>query len=407
MTVPRTNWTGVLFGLAVAVIAAFQQFKLPPALPLMIERYGYDLVLAGGFMSVFAVAGLALSWNLGRAMQRLGLAPFLYGAFALSLAGSALTLAVPESGPVVLVARALEGVGFAILAIAGPTFASVNASPRHLPIAAGLTATWIPIGQVAAGLIALPLVADGHWQPLWWIAIALALAGVAATGLLGASGRVDLAGRPAGGAAPAPSAAERLTVVLVAAIFLLWSAQYIGTMTWLPKLLIEAHGLESGTAILAYVLPVVVIGVFNVAGALALRRGVPAPLLMGAGLALQAAVWALLPWLRVDGLGLAALLVYGIGAGVTPTCLFALPGIVLGPGRAGPWSFGVLMAGRNLGVLAGPLLLAQAVKTLGGWEATAPVFTVVALAPLPAVAWLAHRLAAAPRPPGGGHGTRR
>lgn len=52
-----TNWTGVLFGLAIAVVAAFQQFKLPPALPLMIDRYGYDRVLAGGFMSVFALAG--------------------------------------------------------------------------------------------------------------------------------------------------------------------------------------------------------------------------------------------------------------------------------------------------------------------------------------------------------------
>lgn len=74
-----TNWTGVLFGLAIAVVAAFQQFKLPPVLPLMIDRYGYDRVLAGGFMSVFALAGLVLSWNLGRWMQRHGALPFLMG----------------------------------------------------------------------------------------------------------------------------------------------------------------------------------------------------------------------------------------------------------------------------------------------------------------------------------------
>src|SRR5690606_34802796 len=108
-----TNWTGVLFGLAIAVVAAFQQFKLPPVLPLMIDRYGYDRVLAGGFMSVFAVAGLALSWNLGRRMQRDGALPYLLGALGLTLAGTVLTLLGPQSGLLVLAARTLEGIGFA------------------------------------------------------------------------------------------------------------------------------------------------------------------------------------------------------------------------------------------------------------------------------------------------------
>ena len=55
-----TNWTGVLFGFLLASLAAFQQFKLPPMLPSMLAEFGYPKILAGSFMSVYAVIGLAV-----------------------------------------------------------------------------------------------------------------------------------------------------------------------------------------------------------------------------------------------------------------------------------------------------------------------------------------------------------
>ncbi|BBK45320.1 MFS transporter [Allostella vacuolata] len=397
-----TNWTGVLFGLAIAVVAAFQQFKLPPALPLMIDRYGYDRVLAGGFMSVFALAGLVLSWNLGRWMQRHGALPYLLGAFALTLAGTVLTLLHPEDGLVVLGARTLEGIGFAVLAIAGPTFATVNAGPRHLPIAAALTATWIPIGQVAAGAIAIPFLASGQWEPLWWVAIGVALAAIGWTLALHRSGAVDLGARPSGAAAAPPTASERRAMVVVAIIFMLWSAQYIGTMTWLPQLLIDSYGLGREGAVIAYTLPVVVVGAFNLVGGWALRAGARPTSLILAGLSAQAVVWAAMPWLGGGGLGAAGLVLYAVGAGVTPTCLFALPGMILGPGRAGAHAFGVLMVGRNLGVIAGPVGYAQAFALFGDWNGVAPLVALLSLLPIVAVVPLirAGRMA-------GGYGTRR
>lgn len=394
-----TNWTGVLFGLAIAIVAAFQQFKLPPVLPLMIERYGYDRVLAGGFMSVFALAGLVLSWNLGRWMQRHGALPFLVGAFGLTLAGTALTLARPEDGITVLAARTLEGIGFAVLAIAGPTFATVNAGPRHLPIAAALTATWIPIGQVLAGAVAVPFLATGRWEPLWWVAIAVALAAIAWTLVLHRSGRVDLGARPGAASAAPPSAGEQRAILLVAIVFMLWSAQYIGTMTWLPQLLIDHYGLGQEGAVIAYTLPVVVVGGFNLVGGWALRAGTAPTTVILVGLSAQALVWIVMPWLGADATGAAGLLFYAMGAGITPTCLFALPGMILGPGRAGAHAFGVLMAGRNLGVIAGPVAYAQAFALFGDWNSVARFVAVLALLPIAAVL----PLIAARR----GYGTRR
>jgi hypothetical protein len=65
MTSDRPNWTGVAFGLALLVLAAYQQLKLPPGLPILLEQYDYGRALAGGFMSIYAVCGLALSVRLG------------------------------------------------------------------------------------------------------------------------------------------------------------------------------------------------------------------------------------------------------------------------------------------------------------------------------------------------------
>jgi len=51
-------------------------------------------------------------------------------------------------------------------------------------------------------------------------------------------------------------------------------------------------------------------------------------------------------------------------------------------------SFGVLMAGRNLGVLAGPLALPPLLLMGDDWSAVGPVFGAVTLAALALAVWL-------------------
>ena len=94
----RTDWTGVAFGITFACLVAFQQFKLPPVLPGMIVAYGWDRTLAGGFMAVYALAGLAFSIPIGRAMQRRGILGLLFAALGFFIIGNFLTLGFPSSG---------------------------------------------------------------------------------------------------------------------------------------------------------------------------------------------------------------------------------------------------------------------------------------------------------------------
>ena len=51
------------------------------------------------------------------------------------------------------------------------------------------------------------------------------------------------------------------------------------------------------------------------------------------------------------------------------------------------------MTGRNLGVLIGPILLAQVVKSSGAWTATWPLFGALTTLALALGATLARRLA--------------
>ena len=87
MTAERTDRVVVAFGLCLAFLAAFQMFKLPPVLPVLLESYRYDRTLAGGFMSVYALAGLIFSLWFARLLERHGIAGPVLAALGLMLLG--------------------------------------------------------------------------------------------------------------------------------------------------------------------------------------------------------------------------------------------------------------------------------------------------------------------------------
>jgi Major Facilitator Superfamily len=316
--------------------------------------------------------------------------------------GSLLILAAPATQIAVLAGRALEGAGFAVLAIAGPVLANANASPRHLPIVVGLTASWIPAGQLAATALAPAAFAWAGWQLLWLVAIAASLALAVWTWVLNRRGtlRLSISSGPAS-APPRADPRQRRCLVLAAAVFTLWSGQYFAYMTWLPQYLVEVHGLPPTLAVAGYVIPVIVLILTNLAVGLVLRAGVPLGPLLFVGLVSQAAVWWSIPLTGGGAAGVISLVIYGIGAGICPTCLFAMPSVIVGPGGAAVRAFGVIMTGRNLGVLVGPVLLAQAFELSGGWDISAPIFGTVTVLAAVLGLWLALWLG------GSGYGAKR
>jgi MFS family permease len=372
-----TYWPGVALGLGLSCFAAYQQFKLPPVLPDLLRDYPHDRAVAAGFMSIYALIGLLVSQPLGRWLQggttsQLGRGLALAG--GLAALGCLLGLVWPSSATLFLAGRGLEGLAFAICAIAGPTIAAQSAAPRDLPLVTGMLAGWIPIGQIGGALAAW---AVPDWRFLWALGLALGLL----LAVFGARGAVAVQ-RHALPPEQLTTRQKRL-LWLGGCIFLLWSGQYFAFMTWLTSYLELRYGLSLRESIGAYLLPVVVLLAFNLLTGWALGRGLKLLHTLIFALLSQALVWIAAPFAE-GWLGIALLALYGIGAGVAPTCLFQVPHrIVGGTARAG--AYGIVMAARNIGVFGGPLILGLLVKgpadwPLGFWIFTGITFGSMALA---------------------------
>lgn len=362
-----------MLGLSLSCFAAYQLFKLPVVLPILLEQYGYDRALAGGFMSIYALSGLALSLWFGRLIARHG-PIFLAGPAVVCIGLAAcLTLLAPELGLIVLLSRGMEGIAFAVLGIVGPVLATGSVNQRQLPLVLGLSAAWIPVGQLTAAFLAPLSLSSVGWQGLWYVAI------VGSAGLFlwcrnFARRQTRVAVAVSEKKRLSFSRSQTFALVLTGAVFMLWSGQYFAYMTWLPQYLVEVHALEMNNALLGYVVPVIFVAIFNVVTGLMLRAGWPVGWVMVSALFTQMVIWWLIPYTGSGSVGFVSLVVYGIGAGIVPACLFALPGAILGPGRGIADAFGFIMTGRNLGVLIGPVLLAHAFKLNGAWHLTAPLF---------------------------------
>lgn len=399
----QTNWTGVSYGIVLGFVAAYFQFKVPPVLPVMFDIYGYNTIVAGGFMSIFAIAGMLISVRVGRAIRRDGAQRYLMAAFGLMLAGTVLGLAFPESGMVMLTSRLIEGFGAAVLAVCMPAFANMSAGPGHLPIVIAAQATWIPVGQLVANIVAQPSVAIDIWQPVWWfggfatIAVALWTWWIIRRGTVPgvAHIRTARAGDDNAPAQPthAPLTSKEIRALWVAAsLFFLWQAQFMGYFTWLPVYLVDVRAFSADGAVLINQIPVIVLLVFSLIGGMVLKTGVSVIKLLTFALALQAVGWAMIPFAGTPVIGLASLVVWGIAAGLTPTSLWALPSTLVGGHRAGTDAFAVVLTGRYLGILAGPLIAAGMFELTGDWITVAYTFVTIAGATIVGTLYLGVRI---------------
>ncbi|HAE02320.1 MAG TPA: hypothetical protein DCG04_12895 [Rhodospirillaceae bacterium] len=375
-TAPRSHsdWVGIWFGLCVALLAAYQQFKLPPVLPEMLDLYGYGAGMAGGFMSIFAVIGLVLSFQFGRWMSRQATAAWLIGACGLVGLGAIPILTFPENGWAILVGRAFEGTAMAIFAIAGPTLMTRNAAPKHIPFAAALAATWVPLGGLIATSIArlaehlMP--GDQIWSSVWWAGLVFAVLMAGWTLILARQNdgrRIALPSTKGG--APDLSKTDRQALMMLSACFGLWALQNLSVLSWLPEYLVADRGLSTAVSKELYGVTVIAIAGSNLLAAAILKAGFPIARLLTVVLVGQGTVLVIGPYAGTDISGVAILLAYGFFAGITPTCIFGLPGRLLGPDRTGPAAFGLMMTGRNLGLLTGPILVGWVAGSSLGWSA--------------------------------------
>jgi MFS family permease len=166
----------VLFSIYIATLAGpFNQFKVPPLLPIL--RSTLDLSYSGSLwlMSIFSIMGIVLAIPAGFILQRIGIKATGLIAIGTTMVGSGLG-ALAHTPELLLFGRFIEGSGMGLIMVVAPSAISLwfPAEKRALPM--GIWASAVGIGYFAAFNLAPRLVTGDKWQPLWWTGAAVAAA---------------------------------------------------------------------------------------------------------------------------------------------------------------------------------------------------------------------------------------
>jgi MFS family permease len=385
----RAAWLVVLAG----GVAALQVGKLPPALPALQAELGLTLVQSGFLLSMVQLAGMSLAVFMGLWADGIGLKRSMVRGLCLLALASGLG-AFATSTAALLVLRAIEGLGFLLVALPAPALIRRLVPPAQLSGMLGVWGAYMPTGTALA-LLAGPLfIPAWGWSAWWWLFAAVSLAMVV---WLWRSVPADPVVHTA---AAGQGAWERLGRTLsargpwlVALTFGMYSGQWLAVVGFLPSIY-AAAGVGGALLGVLTALAAAVNIVGNMASGRLLQRGwAPrSTLWLGFGaMALGstvafAPITESLPWLRFAGV-----LVFSGMGGLVPGTLFSLA-VRLAPGEQQvATTVGWVQQLSALGQFVGPPVVAALAARAGGWQLT-PLFTVGCCAVGAMLAWAAGRL---------------
>ena len=375
-------------------VAALQVGKLPPALPALQAELGVSLVQAGFLLSMVQLAGLSLAVFMGVWADSMGLRrSMLRGLLLLTLASTVGGLA--QSVPVLLICRALEGLGLMLVALPAPALIRRLVPPGQLPGMLGVWGAYMPAGTALALLGGPLFIPAWGWQAWWWL-FALASLLMALAVLRGVPPDPMV---PDGAGQGAAGVMQRLRLTvgargpwLVALCFGLYSGQWLAVVGFLPSIYAQAG---VGGALLGVLTALAAAAniVGNMLAGRLLQRGWAPRSTLWLGFACMAVGSSVAfagftegwPWLRFAGV----LLFSGLG-GLVPGTLFSLA-VRLAPGEQQVAStVGWVQQLSSLCQFVGPPVAAALAARAGGWQLT-PLFTVGCCMGGAVLAWAAGR----------------
>ncbi len=381
-----TDWRAVAVVVAAGVASSFHLGKVAIAAPQLQAGLGLSLAMLGALGATFAVLGALGGVAAGSVIARAGDRRMLILGLVATVVGALLAV-LSDSYAALLASRGVEGLGFVLITVAGPTVLArlVQAADRSRAMA--LWSCFMPAG-IALAMLTGPWF--GGWRSLW-IAAALA-SGLIAAMVPWAVPHAPARAAVAHGKAAAPPAriaqVWRGPALALATTFLLYSLMFFALFSFLPVLLQQRMQVgASAVGLLAALASAANIAGNLAAGALLPRVG---RTILGTAAAAAMALCALGIFLPVlpPWAAFALCLVFSAMGGLVPASLLSsVPQVTSTPAQAA-LAVGLLMQGSNLGQALGPLLVGSAVDR-HGWPAAAVCVVVAALAMGCTVRWRA------------------
>ncbi len=359
--------------IAGGVAAAIHVAKLPPAVPALRDALGISLVQAGFLISMVQFAAVVLGLVVGLLADRLGLRRVMVGGMALvSIAG--IVGGFATDARLLLVLRALEGIGFLMSVTPGPSLIRRGVEAQAVQARMGLWGAYMPLGTALALLTGPLWIASLGWSAWWWVT-------ALPSSLLAIALWRSLPPDPRHGSGPP---GLRITALLretlrapgpwlVATAFGAYSFQWLSVIGFLPSIYAQAglSPLMTGVAT-AIAAGANIIG--NVSAGRLLQRGVPPQRLLQTGY-LTMAAGSVLMFVPLWPAGLAsalgpflAVVVFSAVGGLVPGTLFAQAVRLAPTPSTVSTSVGWLMQWSSLGQFVGPPLVAAVAARVGNWS---------------------------------------
>lgn len=362
-----TPWGLILILLVLGVIGAGFIGKTPPALPDIRSDLSVGMVTAGWIVSIFAAFGTATGMFAGSLGDRFGHTRVIITALGV-LALGAFVGVLANGAAMLMLSRAIEGIGYIALMVALPSLIGYLASDRNRGLAVGLWSCVTPSGMAIA-MVASPYILEPFgWRGIWLMTTIIPLCGIIAFVLI-------LRGRPK---TQVPSGSSylaniRLTVTrpgpwILAICFSTYTFQWIAVMVWLPTFVVEERGLNVGLAATLAAAAVAMNILGNFAAAWLAHWRVRLWLMLTIGtIVMGGSSLLIFPDYLPDLSRFALVMIFSFVGALQPVALLACaPWLAPSPGQLGATN-GLMYQGSQLGNLIGPPIVAFAVVTSGKW----------------------------------------
>ncbi len=380
LTQQRKAWLVMFAAYLAGVAVTVNQFKVPPVMEIMIANFKLDTATGGWLMSSFAIAGVILGLPAAIALDRLG--PKRAGLVALgcTMAGSIMG-ALATNAALILISRAIEGIGLGLISVVSPAVISMWFSPRERGLPMGIWSTWVPVGTLVIYALTGLLLELSGWQGMWWFGAAIALVALVVyavivdtpQGDVGGASHHQTSGRDIGRILTNPSS------LAVAAAFGAFCFGFVTYNTWAPTYLSQGLGLGPEQArLIASLSSLSIIPSMLLAGWV-LDHAKNRELVLTIALLLTG---ILLMWsFRLTDANMAALymLALGLVAGFVPTAIFTLAPDLAPASELAGVALAIVSIAQNLGTFIGPPVIGAFVAG-GTWDAgIAPLVVAIAI----------------------------
>lgn len=139
------------------------------AAPIM-EWFMIDEASVSWVMSMFYIMGCVFAFPAAGIMKKLGIRKTVVIALVFEIVGGALGVLSGNTLSVFMVSRALEGVSWGLLAVAGIPAISAWFAPAKRGLPMGIWGIWVAVAFIVGPLLFAGMFDSlGVWQPVWWL----------------------------------------------------------------------------------------------------------------------------------------------------------------------------------------------------------------------------------------------